>query len=92
MPANSSLLTPGYRRADRRDSAAVSIAANRLSKVRLLLADGSPRCDRIAVRFARTLAGDIAAHLEYYPSTSEGAAWRLREIAATALDEVEAGR
>ena len=84
----SALCIRGYGPA-RRDSAAMSIAANRLSKIRLLLGDNTDRCDVIARRFAVSLARDIDAHLERFPKTSEQAACVLREQRDLALDETE---
>lgn len=72
-----------------RDSAAMSIAANRLSKVRLLLNDETERCNLIALRFAKSLAADIDEHLKEFPQTSEATERELRYIAEMALDETE---
>lgn len=45
------------------ESAALSIAGNRASKVRLLLTDGSPHCDAIARRNVHALAVDVCEYI-----------------------------
>ena len=70
-----------------RDSAALSIAANRLSKVRLLLADRTEQCDRIAARNAQRLVDDVHAHLRAFPSTPPSVEARLEQLALEALHE-----
>lgn len=72
---------------DDREQAAMRIAANRLSKIRLLLSDGSPRCDEIARRYAERLNEDISDHIRRHPRTGALTVLYLQDIARIALDE-----
>ena len=80
------LLTPGVNYDDR-ERAAMSIAANRLSKIRLLLSDGLPRCDEIARRYAERLNEDISDHIRRYPRTGALTVLYLQDVARSALNE-----
>lgn len=74
---------------DDREQAAMRLAANRLSKIRLLLSDDSPRCDEIAREYAERLSDDISDHIRRYPRTGVLTVLYLQDVARIALDETE---
>lgn len=80
------LLTPAGNYDDR-EQAAMSIAANRLSKIRLLLSDGLPRCDEIARGYAERLNDDISAQIRRHPRMSALTVLYLQDVARFALNE-----